>query len=251
MAEVVQRMRQRGLFASIDLHNNTGANPHYACVNVIDNRFCTWPRCSRAPWSTSSAPAGCNPRPWRSCVRRSRWNAARSKDQRGIDHARGVRRRLPAPVPTARSAGARARHRPLPHRRAASRCRRRRLRLPAPDRAAGALPRPWSTSTSANCRRHGLRPLPRRAPPLDVRDEWGRDVGRALLRLRGRRAAAALPVMPSMLTCDAEVIRQDCVCYLLERYCTFTGSTGLDTGHDRSGRLYSPPRYTRHRPRAA
>ena len=27
------------VFASIDVHNNTGLNPHYACVNVIDNRF--------------------------------------------------------------------------------------------------------------------------------------------------------------------------------------------------------------------
>ena len=27
-----------------------------------------------------------------------------------------------------------------------------------------------------------------------------------------------VPVMPSMLTCDPEVIRQDCLCYLMERY---------------------------------
>ena len=39
MAAVVQILRQRGVFASIDLHNNTGSNPHYACVNRLDNRF--------------------------------------------------------------------------------------------------------------------------------------------------------------------------------------------------------------------
>ena len=33
MAEVVNGMRTRGVFASIDVHNNTGLNPHYACVN--------------------------------------------------------------------------------------------------------------------------------------------------------------------------------------------------------------------------
>lgn len=39
MQEVVEIMRTRGVFASIDIHNNTGINPHYACVNVIDHRF--------------------------------------------------------------------------------------------------------------------------------------------------------------------------------------------------------------------
>ncbi len=39
MAEVVEVMRARRPFASIDIHNNTGINPHYACVNRVDNRF--------------------------------------------------------------------------------------------------------------------------------------------------------------------------------------------------------------------
>lgn len=36
MRSVVTRMRERGVFASVDLHNNTGLNPHYACVTVPD-----------------------------------------------------------------------------------------------------------------------------------------------------------------------------------------------------------------------
>jgi len=39
MQRVMDIMRARGVFASIDVHNNTGFNPHYACVNVIDHRF--------------------------------------------------------------------------------------------------------------------------------------------------------------------------------------------------------------------
>jgi succinylglutamate desuccinylase len=38
-AEIVAQMRQRGVFASIDVHNNTGLNPHYGCVNKLDHRF--------------------------------------------------------------------------------------------------------------------------------------------------------------------------------------------------------------------
>lgn len=38
-AQIVDIMRQRKLFASIDVHNNTGLNPHYACVNKLDSDF--------------------------------------------------------------------------------------------------------------------------------------------------------------------------------------------------------------------
>lgn len=37
MRQVVEAMRARGVFASIDIHNNTGLNPHYACVNRLDD----------------------------------------------------------------------------------------------------------------------------------------------------------------------------------------------------------------------
>ena len=39
---LLERVRQRvlghGLFASIDVHNNTGRNPHYACISRLDAR---------------------------------------------------------------------------------------------------------------------------------------------------------------------------------------------------------------------
>lgn len=39
MAQVVETMRTRGVFASIDIHNNTGLNPHYACINKLEPHF--------------------------------------------------------------------------------------------------------------------------------------------------------------------------------------------------------------------
>ncbi len=39
MHQIKEEMRRHNIFASIDVHNNTGINPHYACVNFIDNRF--------------------------------------------------------------------------------------------------------------------------------------------------------------------------------------------------------------------
>ena len=37
MADVHRHVAQRGLFACIDIHNNTGLNPHYSVVNRIDD----------------------------------------------------------------------------------------------------------------------------------------------------------------------------------------------------------------------
>lgn len=38
-AEVIEQMRRRKVFACVDVHNNTGFNPHYGCVNRLDHRF--------------------------------------------------------------------------------------------------------------------------------------------------------------------------------------------------------------------
>lgn len=38
-SQICQIMQGRGVFASIDVHNNTGLNPHYACINKLDEPF--------------------------------------------------------------------------------------------------------------------------------------------------------------------------------------------------------------------
>lgn len=39
MQQVVETMQDRRAFASVDVHNNSGINPHYACINRLDNQF--------------------------------------------------------------------------------------------------------------------------------------------------------------------------------------------------------------------
>ncbi len=39
MRDVVETVTAKPLFASIDLHNNTGSNPHYGCINRLDSSF--------------------------------------------------------------------------------------------------------------------------------------------------------------------------------------------------------------------
>jgi len=53
--------------------------------------------------------------------------------------------------------------------------------------------------------------------PLQVWSEAGENVVARYFALTDGRVQTRLPVMPSMLTLNAEVIRQDCLCYLMER----------------------------------
>ena len=39
MQQVVDTLRDQNVFASIDVHNNTGLNPHYGCINKLDTGF--------------------------------------------------------------------------------------------------------------------------------------------------------------------------------------------------------------------
>ncbi|MFK5984473.1 MAG: M14 family metallopeptidase [Pseudomonadota bacterium] len=39
MQAVITEVKKHPLFASIDIHNNTGLNPHYACINIQQNQF--------------------------------------------------------------------------------------------------------------------------------------------------------------------------------------------------------------------
>ena len=39
MGRVMERVLARGPFASIDIHNNTGKNPHYGCINRLEHDF--------------------------------------------------------------------------------------------------------------------------------------------------------------------------------------------------------------------
>ena len=52
---------------------------------------------------------------------------------------------------------------------------------------------------------------------LQAMDEEGRDVGDKLFDCGGGQIRLRKSLMPAMLTRDTRVIRQDCLCYLMER----------------------------------
>jgi hypothetical protein len=53
--------------------------------------------------------------------------------------------------------------------------------------------------------------------PFEVQDEAGADVTDRHFALESGEVRIRTPLMPAMLTLDARVIRQDCLCYLMQR----------------------------------
>lgn len=53
--------------------------------------------------------------------------------------------------------------------------------------------------------------------PLLARSHDGRDVSAECFDYSDNRIVTRRPLMPAMLSTDEEIVRQDCLCYLMER----------------------------------
>lgn len=219
MQSVVDRMASRGIFASVDVHNNTGINPHYACVNVLEHRSLhlaalfgrTVVYFVRPCGVASMAMSALGPSVTLEC--------GKVGQMQGVEHAAEYLDACLhlAEIPQHPVA---AHDVELFHTVAI-------VRVPAAHEFAFG-----DDASPINFVRHldtlNFRELPVGSLiaecrpgmdlPLDVRDEQDREVSARYFRLDEGRLVTRVPVMPSMLTCDPTVIRQDCLCYLMERY---------------------------------
>lgn len=53
--------------------------------------------------------------------------------------------------------------------------------------------------------------------PLQAWDEQGQEISQRYFEICGNEIITRVPFMPSMLSLDVEIIQQDCLCYLMER----------------------------------
>lgn len=222
-AQVRQRMARRGLFASIDIHNNSGRNPHYACINRLERPFLqlaarfapTVVYFTRPDTAQSNAFAELAPSVTVEC--------GCPGDPAGIDRALQFLEKvltlsgLPdEPVPSADydlfHTVARVEIPPGVD-----------FELEESGTESDLVLRPDLQRLNFAEMLAGT-PIGRIRLPaggveelLDARDENGEQVTGRYFTLDGDRIRTRLPVMPCMLTPDPAIIRQDCLCYLMER----------------------------------
>ena len=219
MATVLQLMEQRHVFVSIDLHNNTGLNPHYACVNTLTDATLHLATLFSRTVVYFIRPRGVQSMAFAQLCPAVTLECGRVGDQHGVDHAVEFLdaclhlTHLPAhPV---------ASHDIDLYHTVAT------IKIPALI-SFGFDQGQYDLCLNPDIERLNFSEL---APgqifgytnqaiehALVVTDEQGRRVTSEYFINQNGNIVLQKPVMPSMLTIDSNVVRQDCLGYLMERY---------------------------------
>ena len=219
MAAVVAEMRQRDVALSIDIHNNTGHNPHYGCVNSTDLRYLQLARLFsrlivyfRRPDSVQSmAFAALCPAVTVECGRAD----ADSGAEHAAEFVRAVLNLSELPSHPIAAHDIDVFH-TVATVRVDPDCRFAYGEAACDLRFEAALDRLNFAEVAAGT---PIATVHNNYPgPLVVTNEAGDVVTDDYFELSDGTVRFRRPMIPAMITLDEEVIRQDCVCYLMERY---------------------------------
>ncbi len=218
MQQVVEAMRARQVFASIDVHNNTGLNPHYACVSTLAQPFLHLATLFSRLVVVFRRPLGVQASAFTTLCPAVTLECGKPGNLAGEDHAAEFL-----------DAALRLDHFPshpvagqdidVYHTIGI---------VKVPEAVAFSIgDGPGDLQFQGDLDHLNFRDLPAGtrfarvrsgcASPLQVWDEAGTEVADRYFGLADGELRTLRPVTPAMLTRDTRVIRQDCLCYLMER----------------------------------
>lgn len=216
MAEVTASVRQQPLFASIDIHNTTGENPHHACVNALDAGCLQLARLFGRTVFYFTRPRGVQPQAFVGHCPAVLLECGRPGQAFGVAHARDFLAHcleleaLPgeplAPIDLYRSVAL--------------------VEMRPEIRFNVGRGRSEDLVLDAEVDRLNFRELEAgqilgrvrvEHLPVQATDPAGRDVSADYFEIVGGQLRLTRPVMPSLLTRQPQIIRQDCLCHLMER----------------------------------
>lgn len=219
MARVVEEMAARGVFASVDVHNNTGLNPHYACVNRLEDRFFHLATLFSRTVVYFTRPKGVQSAAFAELCPSVTVECGQSGQAHSTEHALEF---LDACLNLADIPGHPVAEHDIDLFHTVVT-----VKVPSEisfgfgERDTDILFDPDLDHLNFRELEEGTR-LARIRPGspvwLHACDNEGNDVSERFFRYDDHEIRMARRVMPSMLTRDARVIRQDCLCYLMERY---------------------------------
>ncbi len=214
--EVLEVMRVKKPFAAIDIHNNTGQNPHYAAINRLDNKFFHLAKLFSDTVVYFTIPEGVLSNAFADICPAITLECGLAGDTHGTDHSLAYLElllRLKAlnntPVKDIGLFHMVATVKVAPGLEIGFNGSQCDLVLP-PELDHLNFQEIPSNTTFGSVRK-GL------SRPLITTDMHGMDVTNRYFRIQANQVLTTRPVMPSMLTVNERVIRQDCLCYLMER----------------------------------
>jgi len=216
-AQVLDQIRERGAFASIDVHNNSGRNPHYACISQITPSTLHLAELFGRIVVYITRPQGLQAMALASLCPALVVECGLPQDPHGVAHALEYLRaclhldHIPTrPVLTQDI--------DLFHTTAV-------VKIP-PHISYGFHSDDVDIRLIPDLDRLNFQELPpytalgqvRNGWQLDARNDSGEEVSQHYFQTHQGQICTRVPVMPAMLTLDERIIRQDCLCYLMERY---------------------------------
>ena len=215
--QICELMRQREVFASIDVHNNTGLNPHYACINKLDDKFLHLGALFGRLLVYFTHPKGVQSGAFAEFCPAVTLECGRPDQANGVEHAfQFIDSCLHLNEFPAHSV---AKHDIDIYHTVAQ--------VTIPDDVEFSF-----SNESAELHLHpelermNFTDIPAgimlgrvngEKLPVLARDNAGQPVTERFFRVADGGLQITRPTMPSMLTLDERVIRQDCLCYLMER----------------------------------
>ena len=219
MQEVMDTMAARGVFASVDIHNNTGLNPHYACVNELQDEALHLATLFSRTVVYFTKPVGVQAAAMLSLCPAVTLECGKVGQQHSTDHARAY-------VDACLHLSEHPQHPVAPH--DIDLFHTTAIVKIAKNIRFGYSGDDLDLLLEADLEHYNFRELRSGTPfgkvfndgqkLFDVTNEKGEHVQDHYFESGEGQVRTRVPVMPSMLTPDTAVIRQDCLCYLMERY---------------------------------
>ena len=218
MAQVVDDMRRRKAFVSIDIHNNTGLNPHYGCVNRLDHKFFHLATLFSRTVIYFILPQGVQSQAMAEVCPAVTVECGQPSNYSGVTHALQF-------MESCLNLAALPEHPVAKHdmdlfHTVATVKVRHDVSFSFHDQHADLLFPQDLDQYNFNELQAGASfgKLHITEPPFCVTSEAGEEIVGQYFTVDNGEVKTLCPVMPSMLTTQEEIIRKDCLCYLMERY---------------------------------
>lgn len=216
--QIFERMQQRNLFASIDIHNNTGLNPHYACINRLDNRFLQLASLFGRLIVYFTRPKGVLSNAFAELCPSVTLECGRPGQRHGVEHAFDY---LDSCLHLKDLSEQPVAHQNIDLFHTVAQVKvPENIRFSFTDSDADLM-------LDTELERMNFTEIPTGTVfgtlqqngefPVVAQDESGADVTHEFFQIKNHELFINRKSMPSMLTLDERVIRQDCLCYLMER----------------------------------
>ena len=215
MKQVVEIMAEKNVFASIDIHNNTGLNPHYGCINLLDKRYLTLAGLFSNTVVYFTSPKGVQSAAFARVCPAVTLECGQSGQMDGVSHAAGFldvvlnMNDFSTDIPE---------HINLYHTVA---------RVHVPEKYSFGFSDDATINFYPDIEMYNFVELnrgkvfasiePQSNAFLQVLDDNDNDVSHDYFDMHNDQIMLKKTVMPSMLTVNTTAIRQDCLCYLMER----------------------------------